>query len=37
MEQYIQLAKELKMLNARLLSQDDIVYDTRTILKCRWG
>jgi predicted metal-binding protein len=37
MKHYIQLAQELKMVNARLLSSDDIVFDIRAILKCRWG
>jgi len=36
-ERYIQLAKELKMVNAKLLSPQDISFDIRAILKCRWG
>jgi predicted metal-binding protein len=37
MEKYITLAKDLKMLNARLISPVDIHFDIRAILKCRWG
>ena len=37
MEKYIQLAKELGMLNAMIISTEDIFFDLRAILKCRWG
>jgi predicted metal-binding protein len=37
MEQYIQLAKDLGMTNALLITLDDIVFDIRAVLKCRWG
>ena len=37
MEKYVRLAKELNMLNARLISPKDIIFDIRAILKCRWG
>ena len=37
MEKYIGLAKDLKMLNAMLISPQEIVFDIRAILKCRWG
>jgi predicted metal-binding protein len=37
MEKYIQLAKELGMVNAFLITPNDIVFDIRGILKCRWG
>jgi predicted metal-binding protein len=37
MEKYVTLAKELNMLNARLISPKEIVFDLRAILKCRWG
>jgi predicted metal-binding protein len=37
MEKYIRLAKDLKMLNAMLISPREIVFDIRAILKCRWG
>jgi predicted metal-binding protein len=31
------MAKDLKMANAMLISPDDIYFDIRAILKCRWG
>ena len=34
---YIELAKSLKAINARLISSQDICFDMRAILKCRWG
>ncbi|MDY6959751.1 MAG: DUF2284 domain-containing protein [Halobacteriota archaeon] len=37
MEEYIKQAKELGMVNALLIGPDDIVFDIRAILKCRWG
>lgn len=37
MEHYIRLAQDLKMLDAKLISPQDIVFDIRAILKCRWG
>jgi len=37
MEKYIQQAKDLKMTNALLITPDDIIFDIRAILKCRWG
>lgn len=37
MDKYISLAKELDMLNALLISPEDIHFDIRTMLKCRWG
>lgn len=37
MEKYINLAKELGMAGAILISPQDIVFDVRAILKCRWG
>jgi predicted metal-binding protein len=36
-DRYIQIAKELQMANARIISPDDIYFDIRSILKCRWG
>lgn len=36
-DKYIQMAEELKMVNAKIISPDDIDFDSRTILKCRWG
>jgi hypothetical protein len=37
MEKYIDLAKELKMVNAMIISPKQISFDIRAILKCRWG
>jgi len=37
MEKYIHLAKELKMVNAMVISPKEIFFDIRAILKCRWG
>lgn len=37
MEKYLHLAKELHMMNARMISPKDIFFDIRSILKCRWG
>lgn len=37
MEKYVIQAKELGMLNAKLISPDDIYFDIRTVLKCKWG
>jgi predicted metal-binding protein len=37
MERYIQLAKKLKMINGRIISPQEIIFDVRAILKCRWG
>jgi predicted metal-binding protein len=37
MEKYIQLAKELGMVEAIMISPQDICFDSRAILKCRWG
>lgn len=34
---YIQMAKEFNMKNAVLLKPEDIFYDIRAVLKCRWG
>ena len=36
-EKYIDLAKSLKMVNAKIISPLDIFFDIRAILKCRWG
>ena len=36
-EKYIDLAKSLHMVDARLISSEDIFFDIRAILKCRWG
>lgn len=37
LDKYIQMAKDLKMADARIISSDDICFDIRAILKCRWG
>ena len=37
MEKYIQLAKKLKMEHAVMITPDQIAFDIRAILKCRWG
>jgi len=37
MEKYVRLAKELNMINAKIISPKDIFFDVRAILKCRWG
>lgn len=36
-DKYVQKAKDLKMVDARLITPDDIYFDNRAILKCRWG
>jgi predicted metal-binding protein len=37
MEKYLHLAKELNMINAKIISPKEIFFDIRSILKCRWG
>jgi predicted metal-binding protein len=37
MEKYIQLARELGMVKAMIISPKEICFDIRAILKCRWG
>ena len=37
MEKYVRLAKEFKMINAMVISPEQIYFDIRAILKCRWG
>jgi predicted metal-binding protein len=37
MEKYIQRAKELKMEHAVIITPDQIAFDVRALLKCRWG
>lgn len=36
-EKYIRKAKDLKIDNVKVISPEDIVFDIRAILKCRWG
>jgi len=37
MDKYISLARELKMLNAMMITNEDIHFDIRANLKCKWG
>ena len=37
MQPYIELALELKMIHALFITPEDMVFDIRTLLKCRWG
>ncbi len=37
MGKYIRLAKELGMVDAKIISPENICFDIRAILKCRWG
>jgi predicted metal-binding protein len=37
LDKYIQIAKDLKMASAKIITPDDIYFDIRAILKCRWG
>jgi predicted metal-binding protein len=37
LEKYVRLAGELGMANAVLISPEDIFFDLRAVLKCRWG
>jgi predicted metal-binding protein len=37
MKKYLETAKKLGMLNAVLISPDDVFFDIRADLKCRWG
>lgn len=36
-DKYIQMARDLNMANALIISPDEIFFDIRAILKCRWG
>jgi predicted metal-binding protein len=36
-DKYMQMAKDLKMIDSKIISADDIFFDIRAILKCRWG
>ncbi len=36
-DKYSEMAEKHKMLDCRLISSDDIYFDIRVILKCRWG
>ena len=36
-QKYVDLAKSFNMVNVKLISPEDIFFDIRAILKCRWG
>ncbi len=36
-DKYVQMAKELRMSYANIISSKEIFFDIRAILKCRWG
>jgi predicted metal-binding protein len=36
-DKYVQMAKDLKMINAKIIGPNDIFFDIRAVLKCRWG
>ncbi|MFC1735860.1 DUF2284 domain-containing protein [Candidatus Hydrogenedentota bacterium] len=36
-KKYMDLAKDLNVVNAKVISPRDIFFDIRAILKCRWG
>jgi predicted metal-binding protein len=37
LEKYVQLAKELGMVDALIISPKQICFDDRVVLKCKWG
>ena len=37
LDKYINLAKELNLIDANLITPQDIFFDIRVLLKCRWG
>ena len=37
LHKYLRMAKDLKMINAKIIGPDDIFFDIRAIMKCRWG
>ena len=37
LDKFLEMAKSLNMLNAKIISPDEIYFDIRAILKCRWG
>ena len=37
MEKYVELAKKLNMVDALIITPDHIVFDIRSLLKCKWG
>ena len=36
-EKYVELSKSLDVVNAKIISSQDICFDIRALLKCRWG
>ena len=36
-DKYVQMAKDLKMIDAKIIGPDEIFIDIRAVLKCRWG
>lgn len=36
-EKYAEMAKSLNAINAKIISPQNIIFDIRAILKCRWG
>ncbi len=36
-EKYVDLAKDLGMVNALVISPEQVFFDIRALLKCRWG
>ena len=36
-DKYVQMAKDFKMINAKIIGPDEIFFDIRAIMKCRWG
>ena len=36
-DKYVQIAKDLKMIDAKIIGPDEIFIDIRAVLKCRWG
>ena len=37
MKKYVDLAKQLGMLDGRIISPEEVSFDVRAMLKCRWG
>ena len=36
-DKYVQMAKDLKMINAKIIVPDEVFFDIRAIMKCKWG
>jgi len=36
-DRYLQMAKDLKMVDAKIVGPDEIFFDVRATMKCRWG